>query len=1224
MKRKYAVAFLLFAAFFVACAFTGCDDPTDDACVFQSTQQTVSVNNGDSDFDFKPYFRLTLDGLKVDVPVTVDVSLVNFGEAGSYTVKATCTVKGKVYEASLTAVVGEREYSVSVLSSDASVFAGASGFDYFSMFTVRVDGETVSAADGVTDHSAVNLKKEGNYKVKYSYEGPDGVVYTSEATLTVKANDVKITAKKGFAEINQIDYDFSQMFSVTVNGEEYPYSADCVDVSEVDFASDGLYSVEYVLTYAEKVYKAKAYIAVGDASGAEIAKAFEQDYSNRTVSRVINEQGDTYNEIFYLTSDAARFVDNSGVLAEHIFVLSGGEATRTLKYDEANGVYRIAYDSVWTNYFLSHSWNDLDAADFVYNAATDSYGCVSSKLAEYKKLVTVNEEYTITGLSITLKDGFIKQITATASNGAAFKCTLSQIGATQVSVPDYSDDISVYVPSDLPMEFFVGTEVDFKTYFRLSVNGTAVPVTDDMITSNVDSSRAGDYTVRFYYSAHNAELERILNISYKEVSALTAEQIAALNAAFSADYTNYTATRLYSDEMLADNNGVFYVTADLLAYYMKTPVTGTSGGSEIIAYYNTLWQYYADNGSGYSKFTYMVTNGSESSRKSSVSYAEYLFPDLSELAAYLTADDLTFIDGKYTVLSVDAAKALCMAFGTTVSSLGDYKFAFTVSQGRIGSVYMTAGINGRTATFTFTDFGATELEPPEEVFPSLPVTVTGFPASFVKGADIDYSLLFSVVVDGQKVETDYDSIDYSQVVKNLPGTYKVGYTHSLNGIIYKAYTDVTVTETADDALSELLTDINNFTVDRYVYDDEASYDVVLKRTANSAYYKDSYYEYAMMLSSEGSIFKAYYKSGTEWKLSTVSLAGYGFVMDFSFATKLSADMFYKVGDTYYVVYTYLSTFAYDIMGLDADFVQFGVKWTNGTLCEITAVMVDGTRMINTVSAIGETAVDMPQVQADVKFTGSNAQCSAGSGFDFKTMFYLIVDGIPVDVTDDMVDASAANLQEEGSYRITAQYTFNGYDYTAEAVLTVTAASEQMTFKQIFEKDYGNVTLAKYSGSSSAPAMYYVKGAAIYAPGSYSNYIFVKENDGSLTRYTVKEGAVTDTQVNTSAKPARIDLVFALSADEFVYDSASGTYKYSGAEAVAIAAANAAYNPLSASIEITLSGNSVSEIKISYTTQLGDSYFRYVLSNVGSTEFDIPEGVAVPSSAYEAVLPDKKD
>lgn len=422
-------------------------------------------------------------------------------------------------------------------------------------------------------------------------------------------------------------------------------------------------------------------------------------------------------------------------------------------------------------------------------------------------------------------------------------------------------------------------------------------------------------------------------------------------------------------------------------------------------------------------------------------------------------------------------------------------------------------------------------------------------------------------------------------------------------------------------------DYVNYTLERTVYELECPELIdtyVFKRTATAAYHvvhtgggidKD---EYVMELDADGTATKGYFYNSAEQKWKKSSLTSFGtvtFAVDFS---DFVGDDFTVDGDKFLLKEEHNGAAAMQFFGWTSDVSDVWLTVKDGYVEKIGCLTSGDTLVVDqTISAIGNTRVDLPTVLAEINIASTDKTVFEGEAVDVKSMFTVTEDGQSVAVTDDMLDLDGLDAENpvKGTYTVTLTYVSTD-NQTVNKTATVTVSErKEETFAEVFAKDYSNVTVMKGSVS------YRCDGNIIAAA---NNMYYVITDDEYPTQYNANTNV---SKANNKTAIPRIDLLTLQNSSIFVYDETKQAYIAQKSDDVDKNAAimSAIVKTIGSflfqetedySIALKISGGYLSELTYSYSYKLTASSKNstaktevYVLSDIGTTDLGvIPEGV----------------
>ncbi len=233
-----------------------------------SRADTITVMRGTdmAKYHFAADFTVVINGERFyNIPTEYfDLSGVDFDTAGSYPVTLTIPYNEKSsgwggapkpieYEFTITYVVAENEYSITIKEEELILPAGTTTYNVFKNITLRLNGRGCSLTDDPNKVSAlacyaellsspIDFTARGNQTVCIAVyvNGVDAAPEEVSYTLRVDSG-IKITAD-GTAVFTGSPLYVKNLFTITENGKNVEVTADMVS-GKVDLFTPGIYSV---------------------------------------------------------------------------------------------------------------------------------------------------------------------------------------------------------------------------------------------------------------------------------------------------------------------------------------------------------------------------------------------------------------------------------------------------------------------------------------------------------------------------------------------------------------------------------------------------------------------------------------------------------------------------------------------------------------------------------------------------------------------------------------------------------------------------------------------------------------------------------------------------------------------------------------------------------------------------------------------------------------------
>ena len=242
MKIRYKIMSALTALTAAAFAFTACDkndvpppddgpsDPTEVSVTVKYDNITIKDTDVET-YDYTYLFSIIADGQVVTVkPEYVDSSEVVAAEGNYHVV---CTY----YDESATANVHVKGtlYTVDVTQAEITVLTSkVASYDFKSLFTIKKDGEKQTIEDSMITSTVVAAAGTYMYTVTYGNASKSLIVHVIDDVIVVPSYSLKTLEESEVAS-----YDFTQLFSLYVEGKAVQVTNAMIDKSAVTAASVG-------------------------------------------------------------------------------------------------------------------------------------------------------------------------------------------------------------------------------------------------------------------------------------------------------------------------------------------------------------------------------------------------------------------------------------------------------------------------------------------------------------------------------------------------------------------------------------------------------------------------------------------------------------------------------------------------------------------------------------------------------------------------------------------------------------------------------------------------------------------------------------------------------------------------------------------------------------------------------------------------------------------------
>lgn len=243
--KKSAFSAIIALLIVVTLLVGGCVDPVPpDTHTVSVTAKSESLDLKDTEvesYDYTALFTVTKD----DVAVMVEKSMLDLSkvsaEADSFTVK--CTYENQ--SATVTVNVSHTLYEVTLARDTITLNVSlVEDYDFNSLFTVKVDGVIAAITDDMVSSNVTASVGEYRYTVTCG---------NASATLTVIVTDAhEMLAVASYKTLQltlaQLEtYDYTQLFSLYVDGEAVQVTSQMLDVTQLENAVEG---GQYTVTFS--------------------------------------------------------------------------------------------------------------------------------------------------------------------------------------------------------------------------------------------------------------------------------------------------------------------------------------------------------------------------------------------------------------------------------------------------------------------------------------------------------------------------------------------------------------------------------------------------------------------------------------------------------------------------------------------------------------------------------------------------------------------------------------------------------------------------------------------------------------------------------------------------------------------------------------------------------------------------------------------------------------
>ncbi len=462
-----------------------------------------------------------------------------------FTFAATSCGKGKTDSSdSVSSVLPAGEVEVKADKAEVKIaLADLDSFDYTSLFDIYVDGGKMGVSLDYIDLS--KLKKElGTYEIVCNYGGKSAKVtvhVVTERNVFVQANKTKVTIK----DIEVKTYDYTTLFTITVNGNDTEVKPEYIDASNVLPAPD-----TYTVTCEYGGSSAKVWVEVTETPF--VAAALEDEVSVYVGSLSEFEP----KALFAITLDGEEIEVTDDMISgevkpevgDYVITLSIGSRKASVTVHVINE-HVIKIGSAYSEIDIAPE--DIASYDFI----NDFY------IYEDGKSVDINSENVtldlsaLTGAKVGDKcEIALSYVPADGKGNATKKVKVNVTETGSVAIKAYSAEI------------FESDTLDLTSLFEITDNGKKIEVTDDMISGFVDfgSSDECEITLTYKNLTRTATVKKINGISIKYTSGETVLVKKGENKGaydFAGDFEVYIdGTRFYGIAVWIDTDSVDFDT----------------------------------------------------------------------------------------------------------------------------------------------------------------------------------------------------------------------------------------------------------------------------------------------------------------------------------------------------------------------------------------------------------------------------------------------------------------------------------------------------------------------------------------------------------------------------------------------------------------------------------------------------------------------------------------
>lgn len=373
----------------------------------------------------------------------------------------------------------KEKIEITVLQEETSVADDQlNSFVYTNLFKITGNGKNVTVKDEYVDLS--NLKAEsGRYEITCTYKKVSAtaiiVVYSANPApeYSITIDESKLVNGSLFIDSDLVDdYDFTKLFFITENGKRITTPESAIDKRNL-LARAGRYSISC------RMGEPVVYLTVN-----VTAVDFEVEASVDEITLHVSQVAAyDYTKLFAATRNGQRYQ----ITADKLNGLPSaqvGEYTVTLELGEKSASVRIKVQ-------------DKDVV--VCGTAFDAITLPAVEVASYD-FSNVFYIY-VNGISVAIDEA---KIDASALENAVVDGAPVKVWYRYGDDYKFSVDVSVItdnvVITSRNAEILTNSaQLDLTALFEITRNGETLPVTNDMVSGEVDYGKVGDYTITLTY-----------------------------------------------------------------------------------------------------------------------------------------------------------------------------------------------------------------------------------------------------------------------------------------------------------------------------------------------------------------------------------------------------------------------------------------------------------------------------------------------------------------------------------------------------------------------------------------------------------------------------------------------------------------------------------------------------------------------------------------------------